>query len=549
MSNTEPLVEGRSAQPLKVAGIEIPVAEQTPLVLALVAVIQRLDRENRELRDEIQRLKRTTVRPKIAPSRLLKPPPPSSKEPRGKRPGSAKRQKTRNLKIDDSVVLQPDHLPEGARLEGYRDFVVQDLIVKSHTTCYRRAVYRLKDGSLLVADRPAGVDSHFGSGLRQHILWQVHQNHVTQGRLLEELRELGIDISAGQISNILLEGHEKFHAEKDQLLPTARQISGHLHCDDTSARHQGQAAVCTHIGNEWFASFSTTDSKSRLNFLRLLCQPLEQYRWCEEAISSLEWLGAGKKLQQLMSAKDDDRWLGRAAWEQQLDRWQLTNPGHRTLVSEAALCGTLLTESWYEDLGLISDDAPQFKVFGFIHGLCWVHGERKIDRLIPLTASHRRAKERAQSKFWDLYERLKAYRARPTRQRRQTIETRFDKLCLTKTGYPHLNAALKLLHAKREEFLAVLEYPHLPLHNNLSENDIREYARLRKISAGTRSDLGRRCRDTFLSLKKTCRKLGLSFRRYLHDRITTAQQIPQLADLMRAKANPNPPRPPTPMTC
>ena len=52
------------------------------------------------------------------------------------------------------------------------------------------------------------------------------------------------------------------HAEKDELLPTARQISGYLHCDDTSARHQGKAAVCTHIGNELFASFSTTDPSS-----------------------------------------------------------------------------------------------------------------------------------------------------------------------------------------------------------------------------------------------------------------------------------------------
>jgi len=78
--------------------------------------------------------------------------------------------------------------------------------------------------------------------------------------------------------------------------------------------------------------------------------------------------------------------------------------------------------------------------------------------------------------------------------------------------------------------------PHLPLHNNLSENDIREYARLRKISAGTRSDLGRRCRDTFLSLKKTCRKLGVSFHEFLFDRLTQAGSIPSLPELMRTIA-------------
>lgn len=109
-------------------------------------------------------------------------------------------------------------------------------------------------------------------------------------------------------------------------------------------------------------------------------------------------------------------------------------------------------------------------------------------------------------------------------------------------GNPDLNAALGLLHAKRSEFLAVLEYLHLPLHNNLSENDIREHTRLRKISGGTRSDTGRRCRDTFMSLKKTCRKLRVSFQSYLRDRLRGIGEIPLLSDLMRAAAG-DPPDP------
>jgi hypothetical protein len=532
--------EQEAPQPLRIAGIDIPVAEQSPLVLALLAVIEKQDRESQELRDEIQRLKKTTRRPKIKPSRLLKPPNADKSDPKKKRPGSAKRHKTKALRIDLDQVCQPDELPPDARLEGYRDFVVQDLVVESRNTRYRRAVYRLGDGTLLVAQRPADVDSHFGHALREFILLQTHQNHVTQGRLLEHLRELGVDISAGQLSGILLKGHENFHAEKDELLPTAREISGYLHCDDTSARHQGKAAVCTHIGNELFASFSTTDSKSRLNFLRLLCQPEEQYRWCEEASESLGWLGASGKLQAKMNEQADGVWSDREAWEEQLNRWGVTSETHRRQVSEAALFGKLLTETWYDDLGLVSDDAPQFKLFGFVHGLCWVHGERKIDRLIPLTTRHRQAKEQAQDKFWELYKSLQAYRLEPTETAREAIEAQFDQLCQTKTGYADLNEALGLLDAKRDAFLAVLKYPHLPLHNNLSENDIREYARLRKISGGTRSETGRRCRDTFMSLKKTCRKLGVSFQSYLRDRLTGRGEIPLLADLMRTTAAESP---------
>jgi hypothetical protein len=38
------------------------------------------------------------------------------------------------------------------------------------------------------------------------------------------------------------------------------------------------------------------------------------------------------------------------------------------------------------------------------------------------------------------------------------------------------------------------------------------------VSGGTRSDVGQQCRDTFASLKKTCRKLGVSFWQYLIER-------------------------------
>ena len=86
------------------------------------------------------------------------------------------------------------------------------------------------------------------------------------------------------------------------------------------------------------------------------------------------------------------------------------------------------------------------------------------------------------------------------------------------------------------DLLRVLERPEVPLHNNAMESDIREFVKRRKISGGTRSDAGRRCRDTFASLKKTCRKLGVRFWDYLQDRVRGLGQIPRLADLIRQKA-------------
>jgi hypothetical protein len=74
------------------------------------------------------------------------------------------------------------------------------------------------------------------------------------------------------------------------------------------------------------------------------------------------------------------------------------------------------------------------------------------------------------------------------------------------------------------------------LHNNTAETDIREYVTRRKISSGIRSELGRRARDTFVGLKKTCRKLGISFWNYLTSRLHGDRQVLLLSDVIRAQA-------------
>ena len=87
----------------------------------------------------------------------------------------------------------------------------------------------------------------------------------------------------------------------------------------------------------------------------------------------------------------------------------------------------------------------------------------------------------------------------------------------------------------RADLLRVLERPEVPLHNNLSEGHMRDYVKKRKISGSTRSESGRRARDTFASLKKTCRRLGVNFWAYLQDRLRGRGRIPPLAELIRRK--------------
>jgi len=131
---------------------------------------------------------------------------------------------------------------------------------------------------------------------------------------------------------------------------------------------------------------------------------------------------------------------------------------------------------------------------------------------------------------------LKAYKLAPTVAQAEDIKSRFQALCNTPTVYATLNQALKRMGNNQHELLRVLDKPYLPLHNNLSERDIRDYVKKRKISGSTRSDEGRRCRDTFASLKKTCLKHGISFWYYLQDRLLGENKILPLSDVIRSAA-------------
>jgi hypothetical protein len=533
-----------------VAGVVVEAGERTPLVEQLLRVLRDLQNENEQLRAEIDRLKglpelprhrptpSTLNDPQGKPSQLHKK---KQKKRRGKRPGSAKRAKTEQLEIHETVPLKPTGLPERAEFVDYQDYVVQDLKIHAHNTRYRRGRYRLPDGSFSTAALPQHVSGHFGADLRSFVLHQHYHNHVTQPLLYEQLQELGVDISTGQINALLTVGHDAFHREKDSLLPAAREVAQYFHTDDSSARHQGQSGHTLHIGNELFASFFTTDSKSRLNFLYILRQGFDDYVFDGDSLFYLEYYGATQKLQRQLAAAveaADGRLVveGETAWEKQLQRWRIKSPEAQRLVTEAALFGSLLAHDLYVHQPLISDDAAQFKVLGLMIGLCWLHAERHVARLIPLNQREQKAYDRTRDAIWKYYQRLKAYRASPTPQKKTHLEQDFDRLFLRRTGYAELNEALGKIHGKKESLLLVLERPEIPLHNNLSENDIRQYVKKRKISAGTRSDLGRRCRDTFLSLKTTCRKLGVTFWRYLQDRIQGLNTIPGLDDLIREKA-------------
>lgn len=522
--------------------LDIPTEEQTPVVKELLGLVEELLVQNRlqkeqiqQLKDEIAILKGEKKRPKFKPSKLDSETDPSHRGNTTNQPraGSRQKRKTQQLTIHEDKVIKPEQpVPPGARFKGYRDYIVQDIVISAHTTRYRLECWETPDGHRLTGRLPKVLEhSHFGPTLKSYILYQHHHCQVTQPLLLEQLHEWGIDISSGQINRLLLEDQEAFHAEKDALLDAGLAVSEYICVDDTGARHQGKNGYTMQIGNDLFAWFASTASKSRINFIELLQAGQPGYRINPQALDYLAEQQLPHTPLQQLARSPNQHFSSQTLWVGHLDELGIDTPRHRRIATEGALLGALLDSGFNPDRVIISDDAGQFNILR--HALCWVHTERLVHKLISLNEAHRQDISQVRDQIWSFYRRLKAYKQNPAKEIKQVLEGEFERIFTQKTRYETLNQTLKRIQRNRTELLRVLEYPFIPLHTNGSESDIRDYVKKRKVSGGTRSDAGQQCRDTFASLKKTCRKLGISFWEYLIDRIHQNHKVPLLPDRIR----------------
>jgi len=236
--------------------------ELKALLVQALEANARLKAENAELRAEIARLKGLKGRPKLKPSGMEKAAHAERRAGRKGRRGA----KRRALARDESHILKPDSLPEGARFKGYEDFIVQDIVIQPLTVRYRRERWLLPSGKTVAAALPKGITGHFGPNLKRFVLSQYHQGQVTIPRLTAQLTGLGIAISKRQIVRLLSSKQDAFLKENTEVLRAGLSSASWLTVDDTGARHKAQNGFCTHIGNDRFAFFATTGSKSRLKF-------------------------------------------------------------------------------------------------------------------------------------------------------------------------------------------------------------------------------------------------------------------------------------------
>ncbi|MDP3361503.1 MAG: hypothetical protein Q8S52_05185 [Methylobacter sp.] len=181
--------------------------DRTPLIDVLLELLAWQQQQIDKLEQEILKLKGETTKPKIKPSKMDDDN--SGQDDDGKDDNSdttkknkgLKRKKTQNLKIDVTVEIEPNNIPQGSVFKGHRDVVIQNIKFETFNTCYRLAQYQTPDGSYVSGQLPEGLDGcHFGKDLIGFILYQYHHQHVTQPLLLKQLQDLGVDISSGRLS-------------------------------------------------------------------------------------------------------------------------------------------------------------------------------------------------------------------------------------------------------------------------------------------------------------------------------------------------------------
>lgn len=520
------------------------------LLLNLVEVLfeqnESLRKENQELRDENNRLKGEQGKPKMRPQAKGKDGTHKDHSSENERAATHKNKprnttsKNGKVKVTRHVICRVDKsiLAEDAEFKDYASIVIQDLKIQADNIQFDREVYyspSLK--KTITAELPEGYVGAFGPSVKALVLGLYHDSGMTQPSLLSFLRTFGLHISAATISRMLTEGHDRFHAEKDEIVSAGLKSTSYQHTDDTSARVNGRNQHVHILCNHLYTAFFTEPRKDRLTIIKLLAQESLNFRLNEDAFVLMEQLGLPqKRLKQIMEHQGDC--LSLEALGVALNKIfpiPFTHQTNRRIISEAGAI------AWYRSREnvvseLICDDAPQFNLITTQKGLCWVHEGRHYKKLDPVAQRNRELLDQFITNFWDYYHKLIEFKDRPSETVATALSLEFDELFSQKTGYDKLDERIEKTCKKKKPLLLVLEKSHVPLHNNEAELGARVQARKRDIHLQTINDKGTKAKDTFATIFQTAKKLGVNTFLYIYGRITNETELIHLPDLITQKA-------------
>jgi hypothetical protein len=511
------------------------------LIETLNHEILELKRQNQELRDENNRLKGEQGKPKIKPNKES-PGQYSSEKERKKSKNRKKRRKKNHIKKHKSQICHVDKslLPKDAQFKGYDRVVVQDIKFEAHNTLFLKEKYYSPSLSKsYLASLPPGYEGEFGPTIKALALKLYFDSNMTQPKILDLFADAKINISAGQLSNFLIKGHDAFHKEKDDVYEAGLRSSPWHHMDETVTRVNAQNYYCQILCNPLYTAYFTTENKSRLTVIDVLTNFRERsFLLNREAFIYFDIFKLPIPIIRQLKSFPQEQPLGQEHFFDLLDKYlSQLGPQQRSHIIDAAAIAAYHAQMEFPVVRLlICDHAPQFKLVTEQLALCWVHDGRLYKKLEPCISDHRKSLDAFLEKYWDFYRLLLKYKDNPTSKKHARLDNKFDNLFSTETGYSALDQRIAKTKDKKKSMLIVLDHPEIPLHNNPAELGARIRVRKRVVSFGTRSICGTKAWDTFMTLSATAKKLGINSFEYLYDRISNTLQIAGLADIISQKA-------------
>jgi Transposase IS66 family len=471
------------------------------LVESLSAKVTEQADEIQGLRDEVNRLKGEQGKPKI---KANKPAPNlSSEKERRESKSHHKANKQAQIRIDRVEVVKADpcRLPIDALFKGYEEVTIQDIEFRTENIRFRKEkYYSPSQKRTYLAEMPAGYQGQFGPGVRAWVLALYYASGMSEPKILGLLQTVGMLISAGQLSDLLIKDQGQFHTESAAVVKAGLASSSWQHLDSTGTRVNGTNEQCHILCNPLYTAYRTLPAKDRLSLLRVLAGGADPvFEMNDLALELLPQFGVTQKWCRLLPTLLSH---GQTYTENLLDTVLDAHlPKHganlRKSVKEAMAIATYRTQTVYPVVELLlCDDAPQFNGLTVQLALCWIHEYRHYKKLTPRFLTHCDLLEQFAKAFWKLYRDLLSYRDDPNPAQAETLRTAFDLLFGQISGYQQLDERLARTLVKKESLLMVLSHPEILLHNNPAELGARQRVRKRDVSLQARTREGIRAWDT-----------------------------------------------------
>src|SRR2546425_2496981 len=399
--------------------------------------------EIQRLRNEINRLKGEQGQPTIKPNTPQPPPKDLSSEQERRTPKAwSKGRKLDRIPIDREQVMavDPASLPPDAVFKGYEDVVVQDVLFRTDNVLFRKEkFYSPSQHTTSVASLPPGSRGQCGPGIKSLALVFYCGAQMSEPKVAELLRSVGVRISDGQVSNLLIKDQAAFHAEKDALYQAGLASSPWQHLEDASPRVNGQNGYCHIVCNPLYTAYFTTAGKDRLTIIDVLTNHRpRRFLVNEEALGYLEAFGLStvrhRQVGQLPCGVLMDDVTMQAVLETHLPG---LGPQQRKWILDATAVAAYHAEVECPVVRLlVCDDAPQFTLVTEELALCWVHEGRHYKKLLPSIPYHQARLEAFVQRFWAYYDQLLAYREQPTPEEATRLAGEFETLFAAVPGDP-----------------------------------------------------------------------------------------------------------------